>query len=274
MTFLRGLSLPRQHLRSWMAALWLGLSVSSAQALAAEGSDRIDRIVLVHGAFTDGSIWAPVISRLQAMGYRVTAVQIPLQSLADDVAHVARVLRRQDGPVLLVGHSWGGAVITQAGNAANVAGLAYLSALAPDSGESVAGLLQRLGTPMQGLQPDADGLVWLDDARQFRQQLAADLSPARARVLAAVQQPIAAQCFTAPVTQAAWRHKPSWYLQTEDDQALPLAAQHAIARQMGAHVLRLPSSHLSMQAHPRAVAAWLDRAARQAAHPASPQTAH
>lgn len=251
------------------AALCLTLMAAASQARAADTADhsRITRIVLVHGAFVDGSSWAPVVVRLQAMGYQVTAVQNGLRSLADDVASTEQVLRRQPGKVLLVGHSWGGVVISQAGNAPNVAGLVYVSALAPDSGESAAGLLQRLGAPMAGLTPDRDGLLWLDTLAQFRRLLAGDLPLARVRQLAAVQQPIAAHSFAEPVAQAAWRSKPSWYLQTERDNALPLAAQSAMAQQMGAKVRTLRTSHLSMVSRPAAVAAWIDRAAREAARP-------
>jgi len=258
------------------AALCLTLMAAASQSRAADPADdgRITRIVLVHGAFVDGSSWAPVVARLQAMGYQVTAVQNGLRSLADDVASTEQVLRRQPGKVLLVGHSWGGVVISQAGNAPNVAGLVYLSALAPDSGESAAALLQRLGAPMAGLTPDRDGLIWLDTPAQFRRLLAGDLPLARVRQLTAVQQPLAAHSFAEPVTQAAWRSKPSWYLQTERDNAVPLAAQSAMAQQMGAKVRKLRSSHLSMLSRPTAVAAWIDRAARDAAHPTASSEAH
>ncbi|MCQ4161379.1 alpha/beta hydrolase [Roseomonas sp. GC11] len=254
---------PARWLRRLAALLGLAAAVGASPAAAAEPTLR--DIVLVHGAFVDGSGWVPVISRLQAMGYHVTAVQNPLTSLADDVAATERVLRRQAGGVLLVGHSWGGAVITQAGNAANVKGLVYLSALAPASGESVAGLLQELGAPMSGLQPDAEGMIWLDDPQRFHQLMAADLPLAKARELAAVQQPIAAASFAERIPQAAWLSRPSWYLLTTGDQALPPAVQGAIARRIGATAVSLASSHLSLLSHPDAVAALIDRAARQAA---------
>ncbi len=240
-----------------------------APAASAADEARIKHIVLVHGAFVDGSSWTPVIARLQAMGYHVTAVQNHLNSLADDVTSTEQVLRRQPGKVLLVGHSWGGAVISQAGNAPNVAGLVYLSALTPDSGESVAGLLQRLDVHMTGLAPDEAGLIWLDQPEQFQKIMAGDLPLARVRQLAAVQQPIAANSFAEPVTQAAWRTKPSWYLETSLDQALPLTAQKAMAQQIGARVRSIPASHLSMISRPLAVTAWIDRAAREAARSAT-----
>lgn len=249
---------------NWIAAaLAFTMTFASGHAVAA-AAPAVRNIVLVHGAFADGSSWNLVITRLQAMGYHVTAVQNPLTSLADDVAATERVLRRQTGNVLLVGHSWAGAVITQAGNAANVKGLVYLSALVPDNGESVADLLQRLDAPMSGLAPDAQGLIWLDDPQQFRQVMAADVPMKQVRALASVQQPIAAACFAGKVQHAAWHDKPSWYLQTQDDHALRPAVQRAIAQQIGANVTSIRSSHLSMLSHPDDVARLIDQAARKA----------
>ncbi|MBC3926899.1 alpha/beta fold hydrolase [Undibacterium sp. CY21W] len=262
---------PRPH--PWFNALAVALSftlmLANVPTLAAADEARIKNIVLVHGAFTDGSSWTPVISRLQTMGYHVTAVQNHLTSLADDVAQTEKVLRRQAGKVLLVGHSWGGAVISQAGNASNVAGLVYLSALTPDSGESVAELLQRLDVKMTGLVPDEAGLIWLDQPEQFKKVMAGDIPLTRVRQLAAVQQPIAAHSFAEPVTQAAWHTKPSWYLLTSLDQALPPAAQQTMAQQIGASVRSIPASHLSMISRPLAVAAWIDQAAKAVVHTAA-----
>ncbi|MFP3497056.1 alpha/beta hydrolase [Pseudomonas sp. SIMBA_059] len=253
---------------SWLSrlglALGLSLLFSGGPALAALPDGTVRNIVLVHGAFADGSNWTPVIKQLTAMGYHVTAVQNPMTSLEDDVLATQRVLRRQQGDVLLVGHSWAGAVITQAGNASNVKGLAYLSALVPDSGESAAGLLQRLNAPMTGLTPDAEGWVWLDDPVQFHQVMAADLPMKKAQLLASVQQPIAAACFVEKVQHAAWHDKPSWYLQTTDDKALLPAIQLAIAKQIGAQTLSIRSSHLSLVSHPDTVAKFIDQAAREA----------
>lgn len=267
-------SLPRQErqpapwLRRFAASAGLLMLLGAPPAMSAPtiaepamSASVVRNIVLVHGAFADGSSWSPVITRLQAMGYRVTAVQNPLTSLADDVAATIKVLQRQTGKVLLVGHSWAGVVITQAGNAPNVAGLVYLSALAPDSGESVADLLQRLGAPMSGMAPDAEGLIWLDDPLQYRKVMAADLPLKAVQVLAASQQPIAAAAFDGKVAHAAWRDKPSWYLVTENDHALPPAVQKAIAQQLGATVSSVRSSHMSLLAHPDAVARLIDRAA-------------
>lgn len=255
----------RQNLRRAAAVLGISLAVGAGPIFAAPPTPGIRNIVLVHGAFADGSSWTPVISRLQAMGYQVTAVQNPLSSLADDVAATAHVLRRQTGDVVLVGHSWGGTVITEAGNAPQVKALVYLSALAPDNGESVTDLLQRLHAPLAALTPDAEGLLWLDDPAQFHRIMAADVPIAKARQLAAIQQPIAAASFTGRISHAAWRDKPSWYLHTTRDQALQPAVQLAIAQQMGATRVAIPSSHFALQSHPEAVARLIDQAARTAA---------
>lgn len=247
-----------EHMRR--GAFILCLLLSSLVPLMAEGSG-IKNIVLVHGAFTDGSSWSAVIALLQARGYHVTAVQNPLTSLSDDVVATERVLARQTGDVLLVGHSWAGAVITQAGNAPNVKGLVYLSALVPDSGESVADALARRHAPMDGMTADNNGLIWLDDAKAFHQVMANDIPERQVRRLAAAQQPIAASAFTDKVQIAAWRSKPSWYLITENDKALNPAVQASFAREAGADVSRLHSGHLSMISHPDAVVALIAKAA-------------
>ncbi|MEX3667442.1 alpha/beta fold hydrolase [Paraburkholderia phenoliruptrix] len=244
-------------------AFTVALAGVHATALAAPA---VRNIVLVHGAFADGSSWSPVVVRLQRMGYHVTAVQNPLTSLADDVAATEQVLRRQTGDVLLVGHSWAGAVVTQAGNASNVKGLVYLSALVPDDGESVSDLLQRLNAPMTGLTPDAQGLIWLDDARQFQHVMASDIPLQQARVLTSVQQPVAAACFTGKIQHAAWHDKPVWYLHTTNDNALTPGVQRAIAQQIGATVTSIRSAHMSMLSHPDDVARLIDQAARSASH--------
>ena len=198
------------------------------------------------------------------VGYHVTAVQNPLTSLADDVAATRRVLQRQNGGVILVGHSWAGAVVTEAGNADNVKGLVYLSALVPDAGESVADMLGRLDAPMDGMKPDGDGWIWLDDPSAYREVMAGDVPATQARLLAAAQQPIAARAFGDKLTQAAWRAKPSWYLVTENDKALPPKVQRLLAQHIGARTVVVKSSHMSLVSHAREVAALIERAARSA----------
>lgn len=242
-------------------AIGLGLLLFAGVHSIAEAA-KIKNIVLVHGAFADGSSWSAVTTRLQGMGYHVTAVQNPLTSLADDVSATERVLQRQQGDVLLVGHSWAGAVVTQAGNAPNVRGLVYLSALVPDSGESVADLLQRLHAPMEGMTADANGLIWLDNPKQYQEIMAGDVPLKKVQELTAVQQPMAAKAFGDNVQHAAWKDKPSWYLLTENDNALPHAVQEKIAGQIGAKVMSIASSHMSLISHPDAVAHFIDEAAK------------
>lgn len=243
-------------IRHTIVTMSLGLLISSAQA------EPVKNIVLVHGAFADGSSWSEVTQRLQSLGYHVTAVQNPLTSLADDVTATERVLARQHGDVLLVGHSWGGAVVTQAGNHASVRGIVYLSALVPDSGESVADLLQRVGAPMAGMTPDQHGQIWLDNPQQFASVMAGDVPVEKVRALAAVQQPIAALAFTDKVQHAAWRDKPSWYLMTRNDNALPFPVQQKIVAFTGSTTEQIASSHMSLVSHPEQVTAFIDRAAR------------
>lgn len=235
----------------------------SASAERRETTRSPPAIVLAHGAFTDGSCWSGVISRLQQQGHAVCAVQNPLTSLADDVAATRRVLERQAGPVVLVGHSWGGAVITQAGAARNVAALVYVSALAPDSGETVADL-QKNGPPgpaMAAAAPDAHGFLWFDPGR-YHAGLASDVPMERARWMAASQQPIATACFDERLTTAAWREKPSFYLLSEEDQALSPVLQRWMADRIGATVRPVRSSHMSLISHADETAALIVRAAQ------------
>lgn len=222
----------------------------------------VRNIVLVHGAFADGSTWADVIPLLQAKGYHVTAVQNPLTSLTGDVAATQRVLDRQKGDVLLVGHSWGGVVVTEAGNADKVKGIVYLSALVPDAGESVVDLLRKRNAPMEGLVPDNNGLVWLDDPEAYAQVMAGDVLRECVAVLAATQQPMAAAAFAEKIGQAAWQKKPAWYLVTEGDHALPTPVQQWLANHIGATTTTIRSSHLSMISNPSFVADFIAGAAR------------
>ncbi|OAT78744.1 alpha/beta hydrolase [Mangrovibacter phragmitis] len=226
------------------------------------GAEMVKNIVLVHGAFTDGSSWSEVTERLQQKGFHVTSVQNPLTSLADDVTATERVLARQHGDVLLVGHSWAGAVVTQAGNASRVRGIVYLSALVPDSGESVSGLLTRLGAPMGGMEADKNGLIWLDNPADFRRVMAGDVPEEKVKLLTASHQPISASAFDGLVSHAAWKEKPTWYLMTKDDRALPYPVQQKIVKMTGSVTEQISSSHMSMISHPAEVATFIERAAR------------
>ena len=250
------------------AVIMFGLTASlfTVTSEAKEVQHSIKNVVLVHGAFADGSSWSEVIAALQRKGYHVTAVQNPLTSLADDVSATRRVLARQSGDVILVGHSYAGAVVTEAGNADNVKGIVYLSALVPDSGESVSDLLTRLKAPMDGLKPDSEGFIWLDDPAAYRDVMAGDVPEPRARILAATQVPISASAFAGKVSHAAWHDKPTWYLVTEDDHALKTPVQRTLAQQIGARVTTVKSSHMSLVSHPAVVANLIDRAAKDAQH--------
>jgi pimeloyl-ACP methyl ester carboxylesterase len=220
-------------------------------------------IVLVHGAWADGSSWSAVIERLQADGYRVTAPQFPLTSLADDVARLRHVLALQDGPTVVAGHSYGGQVMTALGtDAPNVVGLVYIAAFAIDEGESLGGLLAQ-GPPTPALAHqvvDDKGLVWLSED-DFVNHFAADVDPVRAKVLYAVQQPLSVSAFSDVMTAPAWKSLPSWYMVARDDQALPADAQRMFADRMGAMTAEVPSGHLAMVSHPADVVTLTETAA-------------
>ena len=240
-------------------------SSSAARPPAAPLSGPVHNIVLVHGAFVDGSSWNGVVAHLQHKGYHVSSVQNPLTSLADDVAATRRVLARQDGPTILVGHSWGGVVITEVGaNAPNVAGLVYVAAIAPDLHESTVDLMKR-GAQMpagQAISADASGFLWLDRAR-YHADFAADVPENVTRVLSTAQVPISAKSFSEMVSQVGWKEKPSWYIMTTKDRAVSPDLQKFMADRMGAKVVPMASSHLAPVSHAAAVADVIDRAARE-----------
>ncbi|MGO1080760.1 alpha/beta fold hydrolase [Inquilinus sp. CA228] len=239
-----------------VAALSLGMAQAAEAAPAG-----VKNIVLVHGAFADGSGWAGVVAALQAKGYHVTAVQNPLTSLADDVAATRRVLAQQDGPTLLVGHSWGGVVITQVEDP-KVAGLAYVAALAPDVGESAADVFKHGPAAIEAdaIQPGPDGFATIP-ADRFHSSFAADSSPAQAAVMAATQGPIATAAFGEKVTTAAWKKLPSWFLVSTADRVINPDLQRWEAERIGAHVVSVTGSHTAFVAHPAVVAKALEDAA-------------
>lgn len=238
---------------------------AQTRAPAAPMTGPVRNVVLVHGAFVDGSSWNGVVAKLQQKGYHVSSVQNPLTSLADDVAATRRVLARQDGPTILVGHSWGGVVITEAGaNAPNVAGLVYVAAIAPDLHESTVDLMKR-AAPMpagQGITADSTGFLWLDRSK-YHADFAADVPENLTRVLSAAQQPIAAKAFSETVSQVAWKEKPSWYVLTTKDRAVSPVVEKFMADRMGAKIVPIASSHLVPVSHAGAVADVIDRAARE-----------
>jgi pimeloyl-ACP methyl ester carboxylesterase len=228
-------------------------------------------IVLVHGAWADGSCWSGVIERLQAEGYHVTSPQFPETATADDVARLRQVLNPEDGPTIVAGHSYGGQIMTALGtDAPNVAGLVYIAAFALDEGESLGALLSQGPTPpaIAHLSTDRQGFMWLprDD---FVQHFAGDVDPARAEVLHAAQQPIASSTFAQPMGVPAWRSLPSWYLVATQDEAIPPDAQRMFADRMGATTIEVPSGHLAMVSHPDETAQLIKTAAEsRAAMPA------
>jgi pimeloyl-ACP methyl ester carboxylesterase len=205
--------------------------------------EGIRNVVLVHGAFADGSGWRPVYDKLTTQGYRVTIVQIPLTSLEDDVAATTRVLERQDGPAVLVGHSWGGTVITEAGIHPNVAGLVYVSALAPDAGETTAQQYEGFApTSHFVIDVGEDGFGFLNDDK-FKIGFAGDLSDANAAFLRDSQVPINMSVFGTAVKNAAWRDKPTWAVIGTEDNAFDQAMLQHMATRMGARITDVPASH-------------------------------
>jgi pimeloyl-ACP methyl ester carboxylesterase len=221
-------------------------------------------IVLIHGAWAEGSCWSGVIERLQAAGYHVTAPQFPLTALADDLARLRQVLDLQDGPAIVAGHSYGGQIMTALGtDTRNVAGLVYIAAFGLDQGESLGGLLAQgpVAPALAHLRTDQQGYGWLSED-DFVHHFAADLDPAQAKVLHAVQQPLAMSAFADTMGVPAWKTLPSWYLVATDDQALPPDAERQFAARMGATTTEIPSSHLAMVSHPADVANLIQTAAQ------------
>jgi len=248
------------------ATLWtlLALMSMAGQAQTEPAQPQgVHNIVLVHGAWADGSSWREVIPLLEKQGFHVTAVHLPFTTLADDVAAVKRTLALQDGPVLLVGHSYGGAVITEAGNDPKVVGLVYVAAFAPDSGQS-AGDLNNQYPPTPGakeFRPDANGYLRLTD-EGIAQDFAQDLPTAEKQVLAATQgQTSGPNELGAKVTTAAWRQKPSFYIVADQDRMIPPELERKLAEQMHATTIHISSSHVVMLSHPSEVAKFISEAA-------------
>ena len=219
-------------------------------------------IVLVHGAFADGSSWSKVIPLLQAKGYNVTSVANPLTSFQEDVAATKRVLAAQDGPVILVGHSYGGVVITEAGNDSKVIGLVYVAAFAPDAGQSIVEISKDFPKPigLEKIVPQADGFLLLSQ-EGIETGFAQDLSKEEQALLTAVQPQTSGSIFAAEPTQAAWRSKPSWYIVASDDRMITPEQEASMAKQLKATTTTLPSSHAVMLSHPSEVAQVIEDAA-------------
>lgn len=223
----------------------------------------LPNVVLVHGAWADGSSWSAVIERLQAKGYNVTAPQFPETSTEDDVARLRHVLARQDGPTVLAGHSYGGQIMTALGaDAPNVIGLVYVAAFGIDEGESLGALLGA-GPPtpaLANLAVDEQGFGWLPEA-DFVGHFAADLDPAQARVLYAVQQPISMSTFEYTMGEPAWKSLPSWFVVAANDEAIPPDAERQFAQRMKATTVEVTAGHLAMVTHPDTVVDLVELAA-------------
>jgi pimeloyl-ACP methyl ester carboxylesterase len=246
-----------------LAVIGLLIGATKAGMSQTNAAPGVKNIVLVHGGFVDGSGWEGVYKILTRDGYTVTIVQNPTITLPDDVAAAHRAIAAQNGPVLLVGHSYGGAVISQAGNDPNVAGLVYVAAFALDKGESVSTVIQNAppGAPMPPILPPQDGFLFLDRSK-FAASFAADVDPDRATFMADSQVPWGVEALRGAVTQPAWRSLPSWYLVTTEDKMIPPDAQRAMAKRAGATVLEVRASHAVYVSQPETVAAFIEKAAR------------
>ena len=231
--------------------------------MANNSNSALPAIVLVHGGFVDGSGWEDVYRILKKDGYRVSVVQNPTSSLADDVAVTKRVIAEQKGPVILVGHSYGGAVITEAGTNPRVSGLVYITAFAPDRGESVASLIKDPppGAPVPPILPPTDGFLALDKT-QFAASFAADVAPEKAEFMANSQVPWGVDALNGAVTEPAWASKPSWYLVATDDRMIPPAAQRAMSKRAGSSVVEVKGSHAVYVSQPETVAELIRKAAK------------
>ena len=235
-------------------------------AQANTGNGGVRNVVLVHGGFVDGSGWQGVYNALKKDGYAVTVVQNPTTSLADDVAVTKRALAAQNGPAILVGHSYGGAVITEAGNDSKVAGLVYIAAFAPDKGESVSTLIENPapGAPVPPILPPEDGFLLLDRAK-FAASFAADVKPDIAAFMADSQVPWGVYALAGKVSAPAWKTKPAWYLVTTEDRMIPPDAQRMMSKRAGATVVEVKGSHSVYVSQPQAVASIIEKAAHGAA---------
>jgi pimeloyl-ACP methyl ester carboxylesterase len=251
-----------------LAAASLMISAGASSATNTSEGKPVKNVVLVHGAFADGSGWRGVYNELTKRGYRVTIVQNPLTSLADDVAATSRALARQDGPTVLVGHSWGGTVITEAGVDPKVAALVYVSALSPDAGETTAQQYAGFTTPPEFVietLPDGFGIV---KPGNFKAGFAADTTDADAAFLRDSQVPINMSVFGTKLANAAWRTKPSWDVIATDDKAFDQRMLQSMAKRIGAKVTNVKASHALFMTQPKVVADVIEQAARNAVHAA------
>ncbi len=246
-----------------MVAAGAASTLFQGNAAAAQPAPTARNVVLVHGLFADGSSWSEVIARLQAAGLNATAVQNPLTTLPDAVASAQRVLARQDGPTVLVGHSFSGMIVTEAGMHPNVSALVYVAARAPDAGEDYAALAKTFPTP-----PASAGIVFDGDEGRlseaaFLRDFAGDLPEAKAKVLYAVQEPFQKALLTGKTTHAAWRSKPSFYAVSTEERTIDPDLERFMAKRMGAKTIEVKASHLSLISHPDEITRLILEAAGQ-----------
>jgi pimeloyl-ACP methyl ester carboxylesterase len=253
--------------RKFSAGLIAGAaaSLTSSRGMAATATaTKARNVVFVHGLFADGSCWSEVIARLQAAGLNATSVQNPLTTLPEAVASAQRVLARQDGPTILVGHSFSGMIVTEAGVHPNVSALVYVAARAPDAGEDYTALAKKFPTP-----PASAGIIFDGDEGRlseeaFLRDFAGDLPQAKARVLFAVQEPFQKVLLTGRTTQAAWRSKPSFYAVSTEDRTINPDLERFMAKRMGAKTIEVKASHVSLISHPEEISALILEAAQGA----------
>jgi pimeloyl-ACP methyl ester carboxylesterase len=248
-----------------MVAVGAASTLVQRSATAAQPAPKARNIVFVHGLFADGSSWSEVIARLQAAGLNATAVQNPLTTLPDAVASATRVLARQDGPTVLVGHSFSGMIVTEAGIHPNVSALVYVAARAPDAGEDYTALAKRFPAP-----PASAGIIFDGDEGRlseaaFLRDFAGDLPEAKAKVLYAVQEPFHKALLAGKTTHAAWRSKPSFYAVSTEDRTINPDLERFMAKRMGAKTIEVEASHLSLISHPDEITRLILEAAGQPA---------
>jgi pimeloyl-ACP methyl ester carboxylesterase len=255
-----------QPLSYGLTVAFVALAIIGVNARAQGGTkmNTLPNIVLVHGAWADGSCWSGVIERLQAKGYNVTAPQFPLTTIAADVGRLRQVLAAQTGPTIVVGHSYGGQIITALGtDAPNVVGLVYIAAFGLDQGETIQALLSQ-GPPtpaLAHLNIDKQGFAWLPQ-EDFVKHFASDVDPIQAKVMFAVQQPVAASSLGEVMGTPAWKKLPSWYMVAQNDEAIPPDAERLFAKRMGATVVEVASSHVPMVSQPDKVTDLIVQAAQ------------